>query len=68
MNAQNRISTTDEEFGTAQMFDEAQSGIRHDVSMSTNAKALKFVSLAPTVVYRDVWYFKTIDKYWDDTH
>jgi hypothetical protein len=49
------------------MFDEAQSGIRHDVSMSTNAKALKFVSLAPTVVYRDVWYFKTIDKYWDDT-
>lgn len=66
MNAQNRVSTTDEEFGTAKMFDEAQTGVRHDVSMSTNAKALKFVSLAPTVVYRDVWYFKTIDKYWDD--
>ena len=66
MNAQNRISTTDEEFGTAQMFNDAQSGVRHDVSMSTNAKALKFVSLAPTVVYRDVWYFKTIDRYWDE--
>jgi hypothetical protein len=66
MNAQNRISTTDEEFGTAKMFDEAQTGIRHDISMSTNAKVLKFVSLAPTIVYKDVWYFKTIDKYWDD--
>jgi len=66
MNAQNRISTTDEEFGTAKMFDEAQTGIKHDVSMSTNAKALKFVSLAPSIVYKDVWYFKTIDKYWDD--
>ncbi|MGB5323638.1 putative LPS assembly protein LptD [Lutimonas sp.] len=67
MNAQNRISTTDEEFGTAKMFDEAQSGIKHDISMSTNAKALKFVSLSPSIVYKDVWYFKTIDRYWDDT-
>ena len=39
------------------MFDEAQTGIKHDVSLSTNAKALKFVSLAPSAVYRDVWYF-----------
>ncbi len=66
MNAQNRISTTDDDFGTGRMFDDSKSGIKHDVSMSTNAKALKYVSIAPTVVYRDVWYFKTIDKYWDD--
>ena len=67
MNAQNRISTTDEEFGTAKMFDEAQTGIKHDISMSTNAKALKYVSIAPTVTYRDVWYFKTLEKSWDET-
>jgi len=67
MNAQNRISTTDEDFGSSKMFDESRTGIKHDISMSTNAKALKYISLAPTVVYRDVWYFKTIDKYWDDT-
>ena len=66
MNAQNRVSTTDEEFGTSKMFDEAQTGIRHDISMSTNAKVLKFVSLSPSIVYRDVWYFKTIDRYWND--
>ena len=66
MNAQNRISTTDDDFGTGRMFNDSRSGIKHDVSMSTNAKALKYVSIAPTVVYRDVWYFKTIDKYWDD--
>ncbi len=66
MNAQNRISTTDEDFGTSKMFEQARTGIKHDVSMSTNAKVLKFISLAPTAIYRDVWYFKTIDKYWDE--
>lgn len=66
MNAQNRVRTTDEEFGTSAMFDNAQTGIKHDVSMSTNAKALKYISIAPTFVYRDVWQFKTIDRYWND--
>ena len=66
MNAQNRITTTDEEFGTADMFKDARSGIRHDISMSTSAKALKYVSVAPSISYRDVWVFKTIDRYWDE--
>ena len=66
MNAQNRISTTDEEFGTSQMWRDARSGVRHDISMSTNAKALKYVSIAPTISYRDVWVFKTINRFWDE--
>ena len=66
MNLQNRITTTDDEFGKSSMFENARSGVKHDVSMSTNAKVLKFVSLAPTVTYRDVWQMKTIDRYWDE--
>ncbi len=66
MNAQNRISTTDEEFGKSDMFKNSQTGVRHDVSMSTNAKLLKYFSLSPSITYKDVWYFKTIDRYWDE--
>ena len=66
MNAQNRITTTDEEFGKSEMFKNAQTGVRHDISMSTNAKLLKYFSLSPSITYKDVWYFKTIEKYWDE--
>ena len=66
MNAQNRITTTDEEFGSSDMFKDARSGIRHDIAMSTSAKALKYVSVAPSISYRDVWVFKTINRYWDE--
>ena len=66
MSAQNRVSTTDDNFGTAKMWDNAQTGVKHDVSMGTNMKFLKFVTVSPNASYRDVWYFKTIEKNWDD--
>ena len=66
MSAQNRISTTDDEFFTEEMFKKAQTGIQHDVAVGTNIKFLKFITISPNANYRDVWYFKTIDKYWDD--
>ncbi len=66
MNAQNRISTTDDEFGTAEMFKNAQTGIKHDISMGTNSKLFKYATISPNFVYKDVWVFKTIRKEWDD--
>lgn len=66
MNAQNRISTTDEEFGTAKMFENAQSGIKHDATLGTNMKLLKYFTISPNATYKEVWYFKGIEKYWDE--
>ncbi len=65
MNAQNRISTTDEEFGTGEMFKNAKSGIKQDVSMGTNMKLFKYFTISPSASYREIWQFKTIDKNWD---
>ena len=65
MNAQNRISTTDDEFGTAAMWENAQSGIKHDINIGTNSKLFKYATISPNIVYKDVWYFKTIEKNWD---
>ncbi len=65
MNVQNRISTSDDEFLTQDMFKRAQSGIKHDATIGTNMKLFKYFTISPNATYRDVWYFKTIDKNWD---
>ncbi len=63
---QNQITTTDEDFFKAGMFDKAKSGMIHKVGLSTNVKALKYITLSPNVSYRDVWYLKTIQKEWSE--
>ncbi len=65
LRADNRITTTDDEFFTPKMFDEAKSGIQQNVSLSTNMKLLKYLTLSPNVNYKEVWYFKSIDKNYD---
>lgn len=67
MNAQNRVSTSDEDFLKSDMFKNAKTGIKHEAAIGTNMKFLKYFTLSPNANYRDVWYFKTIDKYWDDS-
>ncbi|MDD3721430.1 MAG: putative LPS assembly protein LptD [Lutibacter sp.] len=61
----NRINTTDEFFFKKEMFEEAQSGIQQDISLSTNMKALKFFTLSPSVNYKEVWYFDRLNKTYD---
>jgi len=66
MKGENRINTTDEFFFKKQMFDEAKSGLQHNISMNTNMKALKYFTISPSVTYKDVWYFDRINKTFDD--
>ncbi len=68
MALQNQISTSDDKFLKAGMFDEAKAGINHKISLSTNIKALKHLTISPSVNYRDVWYLKTINKKWDSSN
>ena len=65
MNAQNRITTTSEEFLSAQALENARSGVQHNASIGTNMKALKYFTISPNATYRDVWYLNTIEKNWD---
>ena len=66
--AQNSVTTTDDLFLKPGMFDEAKSGAKHTVSASTNIKALKYITLSPSISYREVWYLKTIRKNWDNVN
>ena len=65
LNAQNKITTTDELFFKKEMFENARSGAKHTVSASTNLKALKYITLSPSVNYNEVWYLKTFDQRYD---
>jgi len=66
LKADYRINTTDKFFFKKQMFDNARTGIQHNAVMSTNTKVFKYFSLSPSANYKEVWYFKTINKRWDD--
>ncbi|WP_245949327.1 putative LPS assembly protein LptD [Lutibacter citreus] len=66
MKGDNRIETTEEFFFKKQMFDEAKSGIQHNLTMNTNMKALKFFTISPSLTYKDVWYFDRLKKTFDD--
>ncbi len=65
MSLQNNIKTNDDDFLKAEMFKDAKSGVEHTVAVSTNIKALKYVTLSPTANYKDIWYLKTINKEYD---
>ncbi|MCF6349445.1 MAG: LPS-assembly protein LptD [Flavobacteriaceae bacterium] len=65
MSLQNDIQTNDADFLKAKMFDEARSGVQHNIAINTNIKALKYITLSPSASYKDIWYLKTINKNYD---
>jgi len=65
MAAQNRISNASDDFFQSDIFKDARSGVKHDVALGTNFKLLKYFTISPNATYKDVWYFKKIEKRWD---
>ena len=65
LNAQNRISTTDDDFLKAEMFDGAKVGAKHRIPISTNFKVAKFFSVSVGGNYEDVWTLETFNKRYD---
>ncbi len=61
----NKITTTDEFFFKEEMFDAARSGVQQDISLSTNMKFMKYLTLSPSVRYKEVWYLNSISKEYD---
>jgi len=65
MQLQNNVVTNDADLFKAGMFDKAKSGMQHNISLSTNLKALKYITITPSASYKEVWYIKSIDKKWN---
>ncbi|MEC7264043.1 MAG: putative LPS assembly protein LptD [Bacteroidota bacterium] len=65
VNAQNSITTTEEDFFTSKMFDEAKIGARHRLPIATNFKVAKYFSVSLSGTYEDIWTLETIRRQYD---
>jgi len=65
VNAQNSITTTEENFFKSGMFDDARIGARHRIPVATNFKLAKYLSVSLNGNYEDVWTMETIRRRYD---
>jgi len=66
VNAQNRLTTNDEDFLTKRMFDNARVGVRHRIPINTNFKIAKFFSVSAGANYEDIWTLETYERRFDN--
>lgn len=62
---ENRFETTDSLFFTAQMFRDAELGIRHSIPITTNFKLFKHFSVSASTNYQESWVFETTERGYD---
>ncbi|MGB0891700.1 MAG: putative LPS assembly protein LptD [Flavobacteriaceae bacterium] len=65
MKGEYRIKTTDSLFFKPEMFKTALSGVKHNASLSTAMKVMKYFTLSPSVNYSETWNFNYINKRFD---
>lgn len=56
------IDTT---FFTRQTLEEAEYGVRHDITTNTNLRFLKYFNLTPQVNYSEDWFFRSFEQVYD---
>ncbi|WP_027066472.1 putative LPS assembly protein LptD [Maribacter sp. Hel_I_7] len=66
VNAQNRLTTNDEDFLTSKMFDNARAGVSHSIPVATNFKVAKFFSVSVGGNYEEVWALETYNRSYDN--
>jgi lipopolysaccharide assembly outer membrane protein LptD (OstA) len=65
LNGRNSFVTTDSLFFKPEMFKNAQVGMQHSIPISTNFKLFKYFSASASANYNEVWYLKTIRRFYD---
>ena len=58
--AENRIITTEEALFGPRMFDDAKTGMKHSIPISTNFKLFKYLSVSTSANYDEVWTQNTV--------
>lgn len=63
--AQNRMVTTDSLFFKSEMFENAQTGARHTIPVSTNFKIFNYLSASAGSTFQETWLLKTNQRRFD---
>ncbi|MBD3580955.1 putative LPS assembly protein LptD [Flavobacterium selenitireducens] len=66
LKGENRYQTFDSLFFKPEMFKDARTGFQHTIPVSTNFKIFKYFSASTSFNYNEVWYFKTIERRYDE--
>ncbi len=53
---------TDSTFFQARTLENARFGLQQNVNLGTNFKILRYINLNPSIVYREVWYNKRLNR------
>ncbi len=65
--ARNQFEATDSTLFTKKTLEDAQYGVRHEMTTSTTFNFLKYFNVSPNATYKEVWYFRSVDKSFDPT-
>jgi lipopolysaccharide assembly outer membrane protein LptD (OstA) len=59
--AENRVITTEDALFGSTMFENAKSGMKHTIPISTNFKLLKYISVSTSANYEEIWTQNTVN-------
>lgn len=62
---QNSINTKEYKLFSSNLTKDWQNGVKHSIPLSTSFKALKFITVSPSVNYNERWYTQQIRKAYD---
>ncbi len=65
--ARNQFTAKDSTLFTQKTLDDAKFGVRHNVNAATSFNLLKYFTVSPSANYKEVWYFKSVEKTFDPT-
>jgi len=66
MDMQNTINTKENKLMGASLTKDWQNGIKHTIPVSTSFKALKYITVSPSVNYNERWYTQQIRKKYNE--
>ncbi len=66
MDMQNTINTKENKLMGSSLTKDWQNGIKHSIPVSTSFKALKYITVSPSVNYNERWYTQQIRKKYNE--
>lgn len=68
MNARNEIRAPDSLLLDPQTWAQMRNGVNHTIPVSHSARVLNHFNLSTSLNYNERWYFRTIEKSWDEQY
>ena len=62
----NQVSVLEKNLFKPSIVDSMKNGMKHEIPINTSFNILKFITVSPSVNYKEYWYLKTTRLHWDE--